>query len=166
LLGSEFSVVCQTDHRPLQHFLTQSNLSARQVRWQTFLTDYNLEVQYLPGNENVFADGLSKRSDLRLLALASLSPYDNWLARITKVCESDPEAGKLRKLARNENRNTSEQYVLRLGVLLWSARGLLRVNVPISLRLSLIKEFHDTAISGHFGTRKTYAAIAQHYYWW
>jgi hypothetical protein len=99
------------------------------------------------------------------MALAALSPYDGWLARITKVCESDPEAGRLRKLALNENRNKSEQYVLRHGVLMWSARGLLRVYVPIPLRLSLIKEFHDTAISGHFGTRKTYAATAQHYYW-
>ena len=39
LFGSEFSVVCKTDHRPLQHFLTQSNLSPRQVRWQRYLSD-------------------------------------------------------------------------------------------------------------------------------
>jgi hypothetical protein len=35
--GSEFSDYCHTDHRPLQHFLTQGNLSARQVRWQQYL---------------------------------------------------------------------------------------------------------------------------------
>jgi hypothetical protein len=121
-------------------------------------------VQYLPGNEKALADGLSRRRDLHLMALAALSPYDGWLARITKVVGSDPEAGRLRKLSLNENRNKRGQYVLRHGVLMWSARGLLRVYVPISLRFSSIKEIHDTAICGYFGTRKTYAAIAHHCY--
>lgn len=34
LYGSEFSIHCYTDHRPLQHFLTQGTLSPRQERWQ------------------------------------------------------------------------------------------------------------------------------------
>jgi hypothetical protein len=165
LLEFDFSVVCQTDHRPLQHFLTHSNLSARQVRWQIFLTDNNLEVQFLPGCENFLADGLRRRSDLRSMALAAVSPYDGWPARITKVCKCDPEAGELRKLALNKHPKNRGQYVLRHGVHMWSARGLLRVYVSISLRVSLIKQFHDTAIPGHFGTRQTYPAIAQNYYW-
>jgi hypothetical protein len=39
LLGFEFSVVCQTDHKPLQAFMTQPNLSPRQVRWQSFMSE-------------------------------------------------------------------------------------------------------------------------------
>jgi hypothetical protein len=38
LYGSEFTIHCQTDHRPIHHFYTQSNLSARQLRWQTFIS--------------------------------------------------------------------------------------------------------------------------------
>jgi hypothetical protein len=45
LLGSEFSVVYQTDHRPLQSFLQQTTLSARQVRWQQFLSEFNFTVR-------------------------------------------------------------------------------------------------------------------------
>jgi hypothetical protein len=41
LLGSEFSVECQTDHRPLQSFMNQTSLSPRQVRWQQFLSEFN-----------------------------------------------------------------------------------------------------------------------------
>jgi hypothetical protein len=95
LLGSEFSVVCQTDHRPLQSFLQQTTLSARQVRWQQFLSEFNLQVAYLPGKANVFADGLSR---VRLRMIAALAPYDGWLARITKAREDCPVArGLFRK---------------------------------------------------------------------
>jgi hypothetical protein len=75
LLGSEFSVVCQTDRRPVQSFLQQTTLSARQVRWQQFLSKFNLQVAYLPGKANVFADGLSR---VRLRMIAALAPYDGW----------------------------------------------------------------------------------------
>ena len=60
----DFQVLCTTDHRPLQHFLTPANLSPRQVRWQQFLSEYNLSVEYVRGNENTFADGLSCMPDL------------------------------------------------------------------------------------------------------
>jgi hypothetical protein len=49
LLGSEFSVISQIDHRLLQAFLAQATLSARQVRWQKFLSEVNLQITYLPG---------------------------------------------------------------------------------------------------------------------
>ena len=71
LLGSEFSVICQTDHRPVESFLSQTTLSARQVRWQQSLLEHNLRVQYLPGKVNEFADGLSR---VRLRVVAALAP--------------------------------------------------------------------------------------------
>ena len=82
VLGSEFSVVFQTDHKPLQAFMTQPNLSPRQARWQSFMSEYNL-VAYVPGKENGFADGLSRRADLLLMAIGALAPYDPWLKRIS-----------------------------------------------------------------------------------
>jgi len=33
LYGTDLTVACSTDHRPLQHFMKQSDLSPRQVRW-------------------------------------------------------------------------------------------------------------------------------------
>jgi hypothetical protein len=55
LYGSEFPVYCHNDHRSLHHFLTHSNLSPRQVRWQQLLFEYNLTVAYVPGKSNAFA---------------------------------------------------------------------------------------------------------------
>ena len=72
LYNSDFVVRCRTDHKPLQHFMGQSTLSDRQVRWQQFLSEFNIEVSYVPGAENDFADGLSRRPDLRLMAVGAI----------------------------------------------------------------------------------------------
>lgn len=49
LYGSDFQDLCTTDHRLLQHFLTQANLSPRKMRWQQFMSEYNLSVEYVRG---------------------------------------------------------------------------------------------------------------------
>jgi hypothetical protein len=107
LYGSEFEVVCQTDHRPLQHFLAQANLSGRQVRWQLFLSEYNLQVAYVPGAVNTFADGLSRRPDLRLMFIGAVAPYDSWLSHILTAYSQDPIASKLLKTATNFKQNAT-----------------------------------------------------------
>ena len=57
LLGCKFIVL--TDHRSLQHFLTQKHLSPRQARWLEALSEFDFVVKYIPGETNVLADALS-----------------------------------------------------------------------------------------------------------
>jgi transposase InsO family protein len=163
LMGSEFSVVCQTDHRPLQAFLSQSNLSARQVRWQMFLSEFNLQVRYIPGKANAFADGLSR---VRLQLVSAMGECDTWFTRIQEAVRTDSEANEIRKKAINfDDKSNADQFVLLHGVLYWRSKGTLRVYVPAPLRDQLLHEFHDLPIAGHLGWRKTYLALHQHYYW-
>ena len=98
LLGSALTVECQTDHRPLQSFLSQTTLSSRQVRWQQELSEHNLRVSYIPGKVNDFADGLSR---IRLRLVAALAPFESWLSRINQATLIDADAIKLRKKALN-----------------------------------------------------------------
>ena len=58
LLGQYFKIY--TDHRSLVHFKTQSNLNQRQLRWQEKAADYDMEILYKSGKENVVADALSR----------------------------------------------------------------------------------------------------------
>jgi len=58
LLGTPFTVY--TDHRTLENFMTQRELSRRQARWQEFLAQYDFTIQYIPGEENTVADALSR----------------------------------------------------------------------------------------------------------
>ncbi|GJT11352.1 putative reverse transcriptase domain-containing protein [Tanacetum coccineum] len=50
-----------TDHKSLQHILDQKELNMRQRRWLEFLSDYDCEIQYHPGNTNVVANALSRK---------------------------------------------------------------------------------------------------------
>ena len=75
LYSSEFTITCSTDHRPLQHFMSQANLSTRHVRWPQFLSELNSSVEHVSGSVNSFVDGLSRRDDLRIMLVASFVPY-------------------------------------------------------------------------------------------
>lgn len=57
LLGYTFEV--WTDHRTLEHFGTQCNLSHWQAQWMEFTLQYDTNIHYLAGEQNSVADTLS-----------------------------------------------------------------------------------------------------------
>jgi hypothetical protein len=64
LLGTHFTIC--TDHRTLESFLHQKDLSRRQARWQEFLADCTFNIRYIRGTENTVADALSRRPEEQL----------------------------------------------------------------------------------------------------
>nr|GEV01501.1 putative reverse transcriptase domain-containing protein [Tanacetum cinerariifolium] len=61
-----------TDHKRLQHILNQQELNMRQRRWLELLADYDCEIHYHPGKENVVADALSRKEQIKPLLVRSL----------------------------------------------------------------------------------------------
>ncbi|GJU45778.1 putative reverse transcriptase domain-containing protein [Tanacetum coccineum] len=59
LYGTKCTVF--TDHKSLQHILNQKELNMRQRCWLELLSDYDCEIRYHPGKENVVADALSMK---------------------------------------------------------------------------------------------------------
>ena len=60
-LGSTpFKIKVYTDHNPLTFLKTMKNKNQRLVRWSLALQEYNLDIQHIPGSENVVADALSR----------------------------------------------------------------------------------------------------------
>ena len=57
LLGRKFTVV--TDHKGLEYFKTQLNLSLRQTRWWEYLSRFNYNTVHVDGTRNQVADSLS-----------------------------------------------------------------------------------------------------------
>ena len=64
------SVTARSDHNSLQHFFTQRTLSPRQVRWMEELAEYDIEIEYVKGKQNVVADALSRKLSRVLPAAA------------------------------------------------------------------------------------------------
>jgi hypothetical protein len=58
LLGSEFIVY--TDHRTLENFESQKDLSRRQARWMEHLSQFDMSIHYIRGEDNTVADALSR----------------------------------------------------------------------------------------------------------
>ena len=55
-LGRKFTVV--TDHKGLEYFKTQPNLSPRQTRWWEYLSRFNYNTIHVDGTQNQVADSL------------------------------------------------------------------------------------------------------------
>jgi hypothetical protein len=51
-----------SDHKSLKHIFTQNDLNLRQRQWLELIKDYDLGINYHPGEANVVADALSRRS--------------------------------------------------------------------------------------------------------
>ncbi|GJS28762.1 putative reverse transcriptase domain-containing protein [Tanacetum coccineum] len=61
-----------TDHKSLQHILDKKELNMRQRRWLELLSDYDCEIHYHPGKENVVADALSRKERIKPLRVRAL----------------------------------------------------------------------------------------------
>ncbi|GJS49756.1 putative reverse transcriptase domain-containing protein [Tanacetum coccineum] len=61
-----------TDHKSLQHILDQKELNMRQSRWLELLSDYDCDIRYHPGKENVVADTLSRKEQIEPLRVRAL----------------------------------------------------------------------------------------------
>ncbi|GJU62371.1 putative reverse transcriptase domain-containing protein [Tanacetum coccineum] len=57
--------VIYTDHKSFQHIFTQKELNMRQHRWIELFSDYDYEIRYHPGTENVVADALSRKERVK-----------------------------------------------------------------------------------------------------
>ena len=58
LLGTHIHIY--TDHKTLQNFDTQKDLSLRQARWMEYLSQYEYSITYIRGEDNTVADALSQ----------------------------------------------------------------------------------------------------------
>jgi hypothetical protein len=58
LIGVPFLIY--TDHKTLENFDTQKDLSRRQARWMEFLSQYDGKIVYVKGEDNTVADALSR----------------------------------------------------------------------------------------------------------
>ncbi|POM58892.1 Pol protein [Phytophthora palmivora] len=65
LLGTRPFVI-YTDHASLRTATNSPHLSQRMARWLSFFAEYNLRVEYKPGEFNVLADALSRRPEYEL----------------------------------------------------------------------------------------------------
>ncbi|MCO5575331.1 hypothetical protein L7F22_029131 [Adiantum nelumboides] len=162
LLSRKFQLV--TDHKSLKWIFTQPNLNMRQRRWIELLQEYDFDIKYRPGKDNVVTDGLSRKSFLNAISI----PNNPILDMIKEASLNDPEFKEL--IARIQNAGEAKQtsrpakeYSLQGDFLYYQQR--LCVPKDPTLKKAVIFEAHDCPISAHPGYAKTLNAIRRSYFW-
>jgi hypothetical protein len=183
LLGNTCHIY--TDHKSQKHIFTQSKLNMRQRRWLELIKDYDLEVHYHPGNANVVADALSRKSQCNCLSAKPL---------IVTLCQEMERLnleivhqGTIANLilestiqsqivdAQNVNKGIAhikERVVAGMATcfridengVLWFQNHLVVPKVP-ELRQQILDEAHLSRYSIHPGSNKMYQDLKQRFWW-
>ena len=169
-----------TDHQPLRWLLTLKSPQGRLARWALRIQGYDADIKYVPGKVNCVADLLSRppipttiAADLAAIEV-SFEPVsvvdlrtrqlaDPDVAKIIKALEASPP------LPTEVERWTGRGFVTNRGVLYkCSSDDELeepQLFAPRDMRDQIIRDHHDAETAGHLGTRRTFARIAQKFYW-
>ena len=153
-----------TDNWATKFLLTKPDLNKRQAGWLDFIQEFNLEIIYRPGKENTVADALSRRPDYVINVIQPVTPSKGLLPAIQAAARDDELYQRLLRQVESQNRT---DFKVRDGLLYKEEKpSPPRLYIPNgSLRTDLLKEAHDSAISGHLGRDKTFERLSRTFYW-
>jgi RNase H-like domain found in reverse transcriptase/Integrase zinc binding domain len=168
LLGSPIFVY--TDHRTLENFDTQRDLCRRQLRWQELMSQYDMQIMYIRGEDNTVADALSRVAPNGFPEeQTDLEPHTLWSSSCAVLrIEADKQILRDIKLGYEQ-----DNFCIRLpnsgmkGITnsngLWYISSRLVIPHYGNIRENLFQLAHDSL--GHFGADKSYGSLRDAYYW-
>jgi transposase InsO family protein len=183
LRGIEFTA--NTDHRALEHLMTQEVLRGRQIRWMMVLQEYRLKIAYHPGALNTVSDWLTRnpmmettctrcKKAMQLGTTNSTTGVEtNFLTQVQAGYRTDRLLLSIQQTLANQQaasatqRTLASKFVLRQGFWYYYDDRRMRLYIPDlpSLRSSILQRYHDAPASGHQAIFKTLRKIERLYYW-
>ena len=148
--------VIHSDHEALKYLKGQAKLNRRHAKWVEFIETFPYIVKYKKGKDNVVADALSRRNVL----LNQLEVKVLGLENLKEMYNDDPEFSEPYNHCKDGK--GWEKYHIHDGFL-FRANKLCVPNS--SVRLLLLQESHGGGLTGHFGQKKTYEMLSDHFYW-
>lgn len=170
LKGRQFQLY--TDHKSLESIMKNYELNDRLQNWVSFLMQFSFTIKYIPGETNV-ADSLS-RIAIRKLTFTIGSVQESVSRRVKEGYKDDRHLSFIIEILKGERQCPADyktiitRYRLQNSLLYYGyCEGIRnRLVIPYGeLRLELLRMYHSSAIAGHPGANRTYARLAQHYYW-
>jgi hypothetical protein len=181
LLGVPFTI--WVDHKSLS-FIKQCKLhNDRLARWILLLQEYNFDIRYVPGRDNIVPDALSRapvgnehvRREDAVLRIASLhkctrEPHKQ-IRNVVKqlTCEQqrlDPKIETLVATIQTDTLavNQKQNWLLHQNILFHKSKSdcAWKVYVPEQLINPLVTNYHEAY--GHFGAHKIFNLIREFFF--
>ncbi|GJT75031.1 putative reverse transcriptase domain-containing protein [Tanacetum coccineum] len=155
--------VIYTDHKSLQYIFDQKELNMRQRRWIKLLSDYEYEIKYHPGMENVVADALSRKERLKRRRVSAMSMTIHSGLK-TKNLEAQREVAKDLKALAKWLRGLDTQFEKRDDGGIYFVD---RIWIPSvgGIKKLIMDEAHTSMYSVHPGADKIYYDLRVLYWW-
>ena len=179
LLGRKFTL--HTDHESLQYLTTMdiSGRKGRLARWAEELADYDFDLHYIKGKNNI-ADALTRAPQMMTSTPAAVAIITEAQVHVAGATlgdlERDAYFGPVVRALRGEE--TTPAIQLRAQRFELAANGLQLLDQDANgtphkrccvageaHQLALIREHHDTPSAGHPGSERTFASLWPHFFW-
>ncbi|GJZ99346.1 putative reverse transcriptase domain-containing protein [Tanacetum coccineum] len=162
--NDNFVIYCDASHQGLgAHIVDQKELNMRQRRWLELLADYDCEIRYHHGKENVVADALIRKERIKPLQVRELviTLYPKLPSRILKA---QTEAIKEKNIKAENLRGMDKAFEVRPD----GTRCIKNQSwLPLfgNLRDLSMHESHKSKYSIHPGFDKMYQDLKKLYWW-
>ncbi|CAA7019723.1 unnamed protein product [Microthlaspi erraticum] len=160
LLNGHF--VIKTDQRSLKYLLEQRLNTPIQQQWLPKLLEFDYEIQYKQGKENLVADALSRVEGAEVLHMAMSVLQCDLLQQIQAGYDTDPTVRDL--IAELQQKPLAKKHFS------WT-QGILRrkskIVVPdnVLLRNKVLEWLHCSGSGGHSGRDATHQRVKGLFYW-
>lgn len=167
-LGRHFNIL--TDHRALSYLNTCRLLSPRITRWVMVLLEYDFNIEYVPGKNNVIADCLSRSASrlpvpedrcFKIFMVKIPHKLKEILNEIKNLQKTDP---KLRAIIENTDLN-NQRFVMHGDCLYYrnTNEDPYLLCIPRALVEEVVTIYHE--YWGHYGVYKTWDALKRDVWW-
>ncbi|XP_057250696.1 uncharacterized protein LOC130591402 [Beta vulgaris subsp. vulgaris] len=129
--------ILHSDHEALKYLQSKQKLQPRHAKWVEFLQAYHFVIKHKSGKMNKGADAFVKK--------------EGYI--------DDPDFGEV--FAKYQAHAHGDYHVYD-GFLFKNKRLCVAKH---SVRESLIREFHEGGLAGHFGIEKTYTLASDYFFW-
>ena len=160
LLGRHF--VVYSDHQPLRFLFNNEKASNKVLRWRLALSEYDFEVKYLNGGNNVVADCLSRVFIVdevdEVISIGEVILRQKFCKETKAFIEAvNNRPQSCPKEISKTLRSLRKQAQIKEGALYINSK----MFVPFSLRRKILSLAHGA----HWGQEATYASLKESYFW-
>lgn len=151
----------KTDHHSLKYLFTQPNLNAQQRRWLESISDYDFNISYIKGKENIVVIALNKRRCISSMITIQID-FKN---QVLQKSKDDEYYEKVKEaLSINPKEQRFQGYYFESNGLL-RFKGRLYVPNSRDLRDIVWKDVHIAPYVGHPGVTKMMDDVKPLYFW-